>query len=111
MDPDAKAPFELTNEMDMPVEDGVEMTNVFPNPVATTQYQTIEYKVKKEGNVKIDILTRDGGFVKTVLNETKSAGTYSLQVDISDLKDEIYLYTITDRKGKTKTERFLIQRD
>ncbi len=111
MNPDDNTPFEMEdNSFNNTVEEGAELTNVFPNPAAA-EYQTLEYTMKKEGAIKIDILTRDGGFVKTVLNDTKPAGKYALQVDISDLKDEIYLYTITDHKGKTKTKRFLIQRD
>ena len=80
--------------------------NVFPNP--TVQTNTIEFEVQKAGDVRIDLLSRNGAFIRTILNGYKSEGTHQVQVDISNLNDKMYFYRISDASGEV-TKEFLIR--
>lgn len=80
--------------------------NVFPNP--TVQTNTIEFEVQKAGNVRIDLLSRNGAFIRTILDGYKLEGTHQVKVDISNLSDKMYFYRISDASGEV-TKEFLIK--
>ena len=71
----------------------------YPNPASSQS--TLDYEVLESGMVKIDLYDRKGNLVKSILEEEKTAGQYSVKVDLSDLQKELYFYRITDAAGET----------
>jgi len=91
--------------------DNSQLTNrtmeVMPNP--SNSNNTLKYEVVTSGKVKIEILDKEGFIVKTILDATKEAGTYSLNVNVSDLDKNLYFYKITDNAG-TQSVKFIVAR-
>jgi hypothetical protein len=78
---------------------------VYPNPSHTEN--NIKLEVLKAGNVKVDLMNKDGQLVKTVFNQHKEAGEQVITINISDLKGDTYYYRITDATGVI-TKRILV---
>ncbi|MBX2844005.1 MAG: T9SS type A sorting domain-containing protein [Flammeovirgaceae bacterium] len=77
---------------------------IFPNPgTSSTQ---IEYAIETAGNVAITIHNKQGELVKSIINEEKPAGTYTQNLDISDLESGLYFYKINSADGMV-TKRFI----
>ncbi|MGA7159786.1 MAG: T9SS type A sorting domain-containing protein, partial [Bacteroidota bacterium] len=73
------------------VSQGITMSN-YPNPFNPTT--TIAYQIPTDGHVTIkvfDILGRD---IRTLTDEFKPAGSYTVQFDASRLASGIYFYSI-----------------
>ena len=68
----------------------------YPNPFNPST--TISYDLPKEGLVKIRIYDLAGREVKTLVNELKSAGRYSVSFNGGNLASGVYFYRIEDRK-------------
>ncbi|HKJ81165.1 MAG TPA: ammonia-forming cytochrome c nitrite reductase subunit c552 [Ignavibacteriaceae bacterium] len=69
----------------------------YPNPFNPTT--TIKYTIPKESNVKLEIYDITGRLVNTVVNQSQSAGTYSVTWDGSNSSGQkvgsgMYLYRI-----------------
>jgi hypothetical protein len=64
----------------------------YPNPFNPTT--NIEYSIKENANVKILVFDILGREIRTVLNEFKKAGTYSLMFDGSALPSGTYFYQL-----------------
>lgn len=76
--------------------------SVFPNPATTVN--TVKYTVKEAGQVRIELHSEDGNTIKVVVDGYMAAGDYTEQVDLSNLIDGAYYYTIIDQQGiSTKT--------
>ena len=72
--------------------------NNYPNPF--NPVTTIRYQVAKETNVKIEIFNSIGQKVRTLVNETKSEGYYSIEWDGKGdfnmtLSSGVYFYKMT----------------
>lgn len=79
------------NVSTQPVSYSVEQN--YPNPFnPTTQ---IKYSTAQEGLVSIELFNSIGEKVKTLVNEVKPAGNYSVDFNASGLASGIYLYRIT----------------
>jgi len=82
-------------------------SNVFslsavPNPFNPAT--TISYSITEGGNVKLDVYTAGGKFVKTLVNENREAGTYGVSWNGTDSKGKklssgIYLVRISSKSG------------
>ncbi len=75
---------------------------IFPNPASTTQ--SLTFTTKQNGVVKVDVLDQSGKFVKQLLNEYKTAGTHKLEVDLSNLSDNVCFYIITSPDGMSASK-------
>ena len=64
----------------------------YPNPFNPAT--TIKYQIPEDGFVTIKIYDILGNEVKTLINEQKSKGSYSLMLDSSDLVSGVYIYRI-----------------
>jgi hypothetical protein len=62
----------------------------YPNPF--NPITLIEYALPKDANVTIKIYSLLGQEVKTIVNEFKSAGYYSILFDATNLASGVYLY-------------------
>ena len=65
----------------------------FPNPFNPST--KINFSLPVEGFVTLDVYNSIGQKVTTLVNETKSAGTYAVDFDASDLTSGIYFYKIS----------------
>jgi hypothetical protein len=65
----------------------------FPNPF--NPGTTINFSIPTEGFVSLDVYNSIGQKVATLVNETKTAGTYAVNFDASDLTSGIYFYKIS----------------
>jgi len=65
----------------------------FPNPF--NPGTTINFSIPVEGFVTLDVYNSIGQKVATLVNETKTAGTYAVNFDASDLTSGIYFYKIS----------------
>lgn len=78
---------------------GIATTNIsiYPNPAINNS--KIDYEVKDAGNIKIELCDENGSVIKVLLNEYKDVGTYTLNASLSNLRDGIYYYILTDTQG------------
>ncbi|MFK7906342.1 MAG: T9SS type A sorting domain-containing protein [Chitinophagales bacterium] len=104
LDPNKDYTKELSETINQNSEERT--VNVFPNP--TYQANTIEFEVNKAGNVRIDLVSRSGAFIRTILDEYKLEGKHQLKVDISNLTEHLYYYQISDESGQT-TKEFIVK--
>ena len=77
---------------------------MYPNPASSTQ--RLDYAVKKDGNVKVELLDERGNALRTVFDGQQDKGSHSLDVNLSDLNRGTYYYKITS-KGGSETRRFV----
>ncbi len=73
--------------------------NVFPNPAGSTQF--IEFEVLNPGLVNVEIVDQLGNIVKSVYKGELPKGMNKLEVNVGELKGNMYYYRITDTKGIT----------
>ena len=74
--------------------------NIYPNP--TTTEITIDLITHSTSGHKIDFYSVLGQKIKTFNTETKT-----INIDISDLTEDIYLITITNRDGRLWTGKLI----
>ena len=64
----------------------------YPNPFNPTT--TIKFGLKKKSNVRIDVFNSIGETVKTILNEERDPGNYTINFNAADLPSGVYIYRI-----------------
>lgn len=69
------------------------LSNNYPNPF--NAFTTIHYTVPHLSHVIINIFDILGREVKTLVNEVKSRGKYSLQFELNESSSGIYLIKMT----------------
>jgi len=76
-----------------PISNKVTLEKAYPNPASTTC--NIIYSIPSNGTVSIDLYDISGRKIKSLLGDTKqTTGRYKLPVDVSNLSNGIYVYTI-----------------
>ena len=94
----------LDPEMD-PTQMGVgPHSRVYPNP--TLQNSTLEYEVKEQGQVSIQVMDQDGRALMSPYRGIKQPGMYQFEIDVSRLADGVYLYSVSTPSG-TETGRII----
>ena len=76
-----------------PLPDKYMLLQNYPNPFNPAT--TISYTIAKSGPVTIKVYDVLGNEVKTLVNEYKLAGNYSVNFDASKLSSGVYIYRIT----------------
>lgn len=94
---DPNAPAQPTTEATRPAA-------MYPNPATSTQ--RLDYDVKKDGAVKVEVLDERGNTLRTVFDGKQDKGSHTLDVNLADLKRGTYYYKITS-KGGSETRRFV----
>ena len=79
----------------------------FPNPFNPST--RINYFVPKESFVSIKVYDFLGREVTTLVNETKSTGSYEIVFDASDLTSGTYFYTLTAENYSTTKKMIIIK--
>ena len=64
----------------------------YPNPFNPAT--TIKFGLKKKSNVRIDVFNSIGENVRTVLNEERDPGIYTINFNAVDLPSGVYIYRI-----------------
>jgi len=81
---------------------------VYPNP--SDEFINITYSLDTEIFLSIELVNFLGQKIKTILpNQDHQAGTYILQISVSDLSTGIYFLTISS-KDQIKTEKIIINK-
>ncbi|MEO8664468.1 MAG: T9SS type A sorting domain-containing protein [Ignavibacteria bacterium] len=81
------------------------LSNNIPNPF--NPVTKINFEIADGGNVKLTIYDITGREIKTLINEFKSAGSYDLNFDGSNLASGIYFYTLETKNFK-QTKRMTL---
>lgn len=77
------------------VDAGAKLGSAYPNPSNGSSQLSIDYSLVNSSDVTIEIFDMSGKKVKTVLNTNSEAGNFTATTDISDLKNGLYIYTLT----------------
>ncbi|MGZ8508653.1 MAG: T9SS type A sorting domain-containing protein, partial [Bacteroidia bacterium] len=82
--------------------------SIYPNPVI--DIATINYHLDKDKKVNIALHDISGKLVKVfVRNETRNAGKNSLEIDLKDLIQGVYILSIETADGNILTQRVIKQ--
>jgi M6 family metalloprotease-like protein len=81
---------EISEDIPVPTEYGLDQN--YPNPFNPTTM--IEYQLPKDGFVSLKIYDILGREVRTLVNEYKSQGRYSVSFDASKLASGVYIYQL-----------------
>ncbi|MCX6164968.1 MAG: T9SS type A sorting domain-containing protein [Ignavibacteriae bacterium] len=73
----------------------------FPNPF--NPVTKINYELPKDGRVKLVIYDILGREIKTLVNELKQAGRYTIEFNGNNFASGVYFYRIQVEGGKTYT--------
>ena len=76
----------------------------FPNPV--NDLTTVNYSLKKNGEIKIILTDVSGRLITELLNEKRSAGNYSLNLSANELKLAAGTYLCTLKVSNENNEEF-----
>jgi photosystem II stability/assembly factor-like uncharacterized protein len=79
----------------------------YPNPFNPTT--TIKFGLKKKSNVRIDIFSSIGENVKTILNEERDPGNYTINFNAGDMPSGVYLYRITSETFSSVKKMMLVK--
>ena len=92
IDNDGQFEYSKVIEIDLNAEKKYELTQNYPNPFNPTT--TIQFQLPQAGLVKLTLYNLLGQEIKTLVNETKEAGTHTINFDASELNSGVYIYKI-----------------
>ena len=79
----------------------------YPNPF--NQFSIINIKCSISSDVKIQVFDISGKLIATILNEYKTAGSYSIQFNGENLTSGIYILKLTAGKYSTNKKIVLLK--
>ncbi|HXH99193.1 MAG TPA: S8/S53 family peptidase [Sphingobacteriaceae bacterium] len=71
------------------ISDQLILKQNYPNPV--TSFTTIEYNIPVDGKVELSLYNTLGQRVKNMMNQNISQGYYTIETDLSDLPEGVYI--------------------
>ncbi len=80
------------NNLDIEKPENYQLSQNFPNPFNPTT--TIKFSIPQDGMVSLKVYNILGAEVVSLIDEEKSAGTYNVLFDASNLASGIYLYKL-----------------
>jgi hypothetical protein len=92
IDNDGKYEYSKTVEVDLGIPNKFELSQNYPNPFNPNT--TIKFSMPEAGNVKLTIYNILGQEVKTLVNEYKEAGVYTVNFDAENLNSGLYIYKL-----------------
>jgi len=97
--------FGFTPDMTSAVADNYVLSQNYPNPF--NPVTKINFSIPKEGIVTLKIFDMSGKEVANLLNEFKTAGSYDVNFNASNLSSGIYFYSLTVN-GNTITKKLTL---
>ena len=85
--------YDLSNEVIIGVPSAFDLAQNYPNPFNPST--TINYQIVAPGKVTLALYDLNGREVKSLVNELKEAGYYTVSLNASDLSSGIYFYSLT----------------
>jgi len=100
-------PFTTSAEeaLNLPAE--VELAQNYPNPFNPTA--TIKFGVPQQSKVTLEVFDVLGRKVRTLVNETKAAGRYSVRFDAQQLSSGLYFYRLVSGQKMIVKQMTLIK--
>ena len=93
--------FNLNNEVNIGIPSNYDLSQNYPNPFNPST--KINYDLPYDGNVSIKLFDMSGKEVETLVNESKTAGYYSVNFNAAGLSSGVYFYSISaDNFSATK---------
>jgi hypothetical protein len=92
IDNDGQFEYSKTIEVDFGAPKKFELSQNYPNPFNPTT--TIRFNLPETGNVKLTLFNILGQEIRTLVNEVKEAGTYTINLNASELNSGMYIYKI-----------------
>lgn len=79
-------------------KDGLSLRSPYPNPAKNAI--TINFSLNYDAKVQIELFDITGKSIKNSLQQNVKTGNNSITIDINDLQNGIYLYSISDGTSK-----------
>ena len=98
---------ELQNEVTIDAPDKFSLMQNYPNPF--NPYTKINFAIPVDTRVKLKIYDITGREVKTLVDDFKTAGYYSVQFSGNDLSSGVYYYEIS-AEGFNQTKRMILMK-
>ncbi|MDQ3020952.1 MAG: T9SS type A sorting domain-containing protein [Bacteroidota bacterium] len=95
--------FNFSNEVEVGLPNSFNMSQNYPNPFNPTT--KIDYELPYDGRVNIILYDISGKEVSKLVNEVKTAGYYTVQLNANNLSSGSYFYKIFAQGG---SENFTI---
>lgn len=86
---------------------GYELSQNYPNPFNPTT--NIKFSIPEQGFVSLKVYNTLGQEVATLLNDFKSAGTYQVDFNASNLSSGMYIYILSTGKYKIAKKMLLMK--
>jgi hypothetical protein len=93
--------FNLSNEVAIGVPKEFKLSQNYPNPFNPTT--NINYKLPFEGKVSLKVFDMTGKELKTLIDEFKTAGYYTIEFNGTNFSSGIYYYKLESRNGQAGT--------
>ncbi|MEM1322186.1 MAG: hypothetical protein AAGG75_18135 [Bacteroidota bacterium] len=100
MEPEAGEASTTTTKSDDPHQ-----IRLYPNPAISTQ--TLEFRTEQAGTVVVEMIDKSGNILRTLYSGQMEAGAHSLQVDVQDLRGQVFYYRIKDEAG-VSSKQFMV---
>ncbi|MBK6536818.1 MAG: T9SS type A sorting domain-containing protein [Ignavibacteria bacterium] len=95
----------LNGEVIIGVPNRLQLIQNYPNPFNPST--KISFDLPVEGNVTLKVFNTSGKEVAVLVNETRSAGYYSVNFNASNLSSGVYYYRL-EAAGITETKRMIL---
>lgn len=99
--------FYLNNEVNIGIENNYKLSQNYPNPFNPST--KIDFNLPDDGNVSIRVFDMTGKELKTLVDEFKTAGYYTIEFNGSDLSSGIYYYKLESGSFKETKKMLLIK--
>ena len=98
-----KGEFTDNGNTELPTQ--VELSQNYPNPFNPST--TIQFALPENAQVRLDVFDITGRLIKTVVNEVRTAGYHSVQINASALSSGMYFYRLRTA-GKVVTKKMML---
>lgn len=88
-----------------PIAESYKLLQNYPNPFNPAT--TISYSLPRNSLVKLTVFDIQGKEVKSLVNEVKSAGSYQVEFNATNLPSGVYLYRL-EAAGYSETKKLLL---
>jgi len=99
--------FHLSNEVEVGIPEQYSLSQNYPNPF--NPVTKIDYALSSDGRVNLTLHDISGREVSNIINEFKTAGYYTVNVNASDLPSGIYFYTLKTAEFTASRKMLLIK--